>query len=257
MSKVEWHELPVSDGEIYPHFQLLNPKACAGWVERIDALKAHWTPRSGGLFFTLGTAGYLDAPDAASAEAYSSEYMPPDHYYTQIAVTNPLLEAHFSDLHQQVAKGLEKALGRPVSYCEDKALPGFHIFPDAAEFAEQSNHVPHYDRQFSNLDWSTEPGADFTRSLSFTLTLDLPASGGGLKLWRLNYYRMMELSKEEAIAKLRTTPCDTITYEIGGVICHSGNELHQIVPWRARPGERRITMQGHGLLTDAGWRLYW
>lgn len=241
----------------YPAAALLDADECRALVARIDALREHWTERSAGRFYTLGTVAYLDAPDAASARAYGADYHEPDQYYRSLQRTNPVLAAHFSELHQRLAACLAELLGAPTAYAPDLALPGFHIFLDSPDFAVQANHVPHYDQQYRHLRWPNPEAIDFRRSLSYTMALELPAAGGGLKLWRLDYYEMIQLPKEEAKARIRGQSYDVVAYHPGRLVCHTGNELHQILPWRAAPGERRITLQGHGLLIDGVWQLYW
>ena len=237
------------------HF--LSEKACAEAIQTIDDLRTHWLSRSNAELYTLGAAAYLDALEPRWAKHFGKPETDPAQYYQNAQQYNPILQSHFGWLYDTMVQFLEDKLHAPVSYREDLAWPGFHIFLHSPANAFGATHVPHFDRAFVTLNWDTSSHVDFKQTLSFTLTLQLPQIGGGLKLWDVEYDQVTQLPKEEAKALVRAQKSQLVPYEVGGLICHSGNQLHQISPWKSQPEDRRITLQGHGLLCDGVWILYW
>ena len=48
-----------------------------------------------------------------------------------------------------------------------------------------------------------------------------------------------------------------VPYTIGKLMYHTGHVLHQIIPgYKLQDGDRRMTLQGHGIKCDGIWRLY-
>jgi len=237
---------------------VISPAECATVVRKIDSLRDHWISRDGIGMFTLGAAAYLDAPDPKSMRAYGMKRATDEPYEALVDRLNPILLENFADLYMRVADQLAEEFQVSVSYRDGLALPGFHVFTESAFYAKQANHVPHFDRPFTTLNWGNDAGhLDFRRSLSFTLTLALPAAGGGLKTWDVSYDDVTSVSPGEAKKRITESKLTTLPYSIGGMICQTGNELHQIAPWQASPGDRRITLQGHGLFHEESVFLYW
>ena len=122
----------------------------------------------------------------------------------------------------------------------------------------------HFDLQYQRTWPQDAPGADFTRPLSFTLSIRLPQRGGGLNVWEVTYERFMRFYNR---LDGRVQPMDITVhcsepmrhpYSVGGLSLHSGHLLHQIAEIDAvMPGDERITLQGHALFAQGAWRLYW
>jgi hypothetical protein len=235
---------------------VFTAEECAHIAHCVNALAPHWIERKPGALHTLGTAAYLDVPDAKTSEHFAMP-IDPALYYRRTAELNPLLREHFGRVHERLADSLAAHLGAPCRYTTRCALPGFHIFSAAPEWSAQAAHVPHFDRQFAGLDWRASGEIDFHRSISFTLAVKLPVEGGGLKTWEVDYYALMAMPIEQRKDFIRAQPRTLHTYRVGGWVCHSGNALHQIAPWQCHPGDQRITLQGHGLFYDGAWNLYW
>jgi hypothetical protein len=107
------------------------------------------------------------------------------------------------------------------------------------------------------VSWEDHPGIDFREAISITLPIRLPASGAGLRVWDLSLFEIQSRSRDEARALARAAPSHVHTYRAGELVCHRGHLLHQVAPWPSRPGDERITLQGHGLHYDGAWHLYW
>ena len=46
-------------------------------------------------------------------------------------------------------------------------------------------------------------------------------------------------------------------YTVGKLFYHTGHVLHQIIPgYKLQEGDRRITLQGHGIKCDGKWIIY-
>lgn len=147
------------------------------------------------------------------AAAYLDE---PQEYEALASEMNPVLE-QFRWVYQR----LERALGvKDLRY--GPALPGFHLF-DYSPGAEASIHVdtPH-ERVTEFKD------TDIQDTFSFTVAVQQPSEGAKLRIWD------PELSTHQ--------------YKLGELFVHSGKQLHQIVN-NLQPGEQRITLQGHGIIT--------
>lgn len=235
---------------------VFTPDESARIARRVNELREHWIERKGGTLHTLGTAAYLDVPDATTAQHFGI-VADSALYYRRVAELNPLLRENFGWVHERIAASLAAHLGAQCRYTARCALPGFHVFSESPDWAAQAAHVPHFDRQFSALDWQATDEIDFRRSISFTLAVKLPEEGGGLRTWEVDYYQVMAMPLDERKEFIRAQTSALHLYEVGGWVCHSGNALHQIAPWHCHPGDQRITLQGHGLFYDGAWNLYW
>ena len=216
-------------------------------IHQIDGLSAHWEQRHRHLpFYTLGAASYLDSSKALNAR-----------YYQKANHLNPILEHHFAWLYALVIPAIHQVTGRRCQLAEDQALPGFHIFLAHPQFLQPvaSKHV---DLQHTTLNWQQL----LKRStLSFTLALELPRSGGGLNTWPVS--QEVLLTDRFWSTKLGSTDIEDeptfIQYKPGDMVIHSGELLHQIAPLNElEASDRRITLQGHGVLSHENtYLLYW
>lgn len=143
--------------------------------------------------------------------------------------------------------------------------------------------VVHYDLQhrFLSEHWRKYKSFDFDKTLSFTIPVMMPASGTGINLFKLDRVRSKKDSSEffknggedvqtqrsnDPICLKRLQNLDvtedrekfSVEYKKGVCFYHTGKILHQanITRENMRPGEHRITIQGHGVLCDGVWRLY-
>lgn len=225
---------------------LLDAEQASTLRAQVFDLKDQWTRRHPSApFYTLGAASYLDAAQEGG-EAYERK----------AAMCNPWLSAHFQGLYDRLLATLTEHLGRPVSYAEGFALPGFHIYLADERFCGPVASV-HYDLQYSRLDWASRGGYVPNQHVSMTLPIALPGHGSGLAHWpirSLNSFRDDEERQRFQRDERRFQP-----YTVGELVFHSGHMLHQSVLMEsARPGEDRITLQAHAALTKHGeYLVYW
>ena len=224
---------------------LLGAADSLALAERVMGLKDWWIQRHPeGPFYTLGMASYMDA---TSAEAHA-------RYLAYAERLNPVIREAFGPLLQQVCDALAGRLGEPVQLAEHQALPGFHIFLAHQAFAQPVARI-HCDLQHQLLDWGGTVPED---NLSFTLPVDLPATGGGMDVWPIEQADWLALAPPERKARLAETPSAPVPYDTGTLVLHSGRMLHRIAATPGiREGDRRITLQGHGARIDGHWHLYW
>jgi hypothetical protein len=224
--------------------EVLTPAECDQVREQIHALEPEWIRRhAGSPFFTLGAASYLDKDEV---------------YYDRAQQNNPLLTQHFGWLHERVMEKLQGHLKAPVSFYERFALPGFHVFGGSKALLQMGNASVHCDVQYNRLDWSGLSDPDFENPLSFTLTIKLPQSGGGLRVWDIQYAEIAGRSAEELRPIFRERTRTLEPYTIGEMVLHSGHQVHQIAPVENITKEdERLTMQGHGIKCGDTWIIYW
>jgi hypothetical protein len=223
---------------------LLSGPESAQIVQKILGLSAHWLQRGPMDFYTLGAASYLDG--AWDAEPYRSRSLQ----------TNPILKQAFQPLYARLQHCLEQLLG-PVRFHPGLALPGFHIFASrprqamlqgTAAWARSGGSV-HLDLQYRMHDsfWQQFACVDWHQPLSFTLALELPAEGSGLRIWP-----DCRIPGEAAAEAAEFVP-----YRIGEMVLFVQPLVHQIAPVQTLTSrDRRITLQGHGLRCDGSWILY-
>lgn len=236
--------------------RVLDAAACASVHATVHALREHWIARDDVAFHTLGAALYLDAPTAETLALFGRSAPPADQYARRRDAGNAVLAAHFAPLYAALTAALRDLLDAEVRYAPGLALPGFHLYGHAAQYAEQAGHVPHFDRQYECTTWPASD-IDFASAISVTLPIRLPRAGGGLRTWPLSLADVQAVSAEEAKALARRARSRLHAYEPGELVCHRGHLLHQVAPWVSEPGDERMTLQAHGLYFDGAWQLYW
>jgi hypothetical protein len=229
--------------------ELLDAAECARLDGQVKELRAHWVPRGGDphSFFTFGAASYLDEPAEYPACA---------------AKLNPILRNGFGWLYSRLLDFLERRLRAPVSFAEGLGMPGFHIWLTPAIFTRPEASV-HFDLQYLRAWPEDAKDLDYSRPLSFTLPIRLPARGGGLNMWDVTFERYRRFHDR---LSTRMQPLDLTVllerirhpYTVGALAMHSGHQMHQIGEIdEVLPGDERITLQGHALFQRGEWKLYW
>ncbi|WP_186110336.1 hypothetical protein [Burkholderia gladioli] len=253
---------------------LLDEAAAAELVERLLDVEGFWIARHARLpFHTLGATNYYDITAN------------PARPYARLAARyNPFLLAEFGPLYAALAAALRERLGRPVAWLADTqpatALPGFHIFGADPAFAAREEHDVLHGDWFRQRDGEAFPGnpihvdtshlalgldaqarqaGDATplATLSFTLPLALPEGGAGMRLWDFGHEATRLDDRAAQQARLRRGPTRELAYRPGTLFLHSGTRYHQARGFPVRPGQYRITLQGHGAWLDGAWRLFW
>jgi hypothetical protein len=241
-------EILMRESHMFDRIDLLSDSECGEIRSAVYELRHLWISRDRHYpFFTLATASYLDAAAPGSAAAYCR----------MAAAHNSILQERFGWLYDRLQQALGQHLGAPALQCEDFAIPGFHIFL-AHELFQKSLASIHCDLQYQLLDWGDPASVDFTRPLSFTLSISLPKSGAGLNLWEIDQSEMATRTSWQKQSLIETRKKTFVPYKAGSMILHSGHRVHQIAPMtHAEPGEERITLQGHAILRGGAWQLYW
>jgi hypothetical protein len=212
-------------------------------LERVLSLRAHWTHRAGGSFFTLGAASYLDATPDRSA------------YDSRALVANSTLAGFFAGLLARIRFFFETFLDDAVSFDPKLALPGFHVymFDGSDRSCDDVSQRAHFDLQWMHLFAGVKPES----TLSFTLPIEIPTGGATMELWHVTYDHLVRL-KTSARSHAARHPSQALPYVIGRIVVHDGLLLHAVGRAEApAPRGLRVTLQGHGLRRRDGWTLYW
>jgi hypothetical protein len=233
------------------NLQFLTPNDCQRIRATLFELKQYWQARTPIVpFYTLGAASYLDA-DPTRMEGRNEGY-----YVSRAAHFNPILREHFGWLYDRLTVFLASRLGAPVTFRQNGGLPGFNLMFAHRAFQKITASI-HCDWQYRNLDWSWASIRD-PRAISFTLGISLPQEGSGINIWDLSEERIFSFSDDEMSEYLKSNPPLLFYYAVGYLALHFGHVLHQVpAPQNVQKGDERITMQGHGLLCDGIWYIYW
>lgn len=99
---------------------------------------------------------------------------------------------------------------------------------------------------------------DYRNHISYTLSIELPKSGGGMNIWDLHHTEIDQLSPAQIEALALSRRKEFYPYQLGKFALHSGHFIHQVAPAKnMQPDDRRITLQGHGICDRGVWHLYW
>jgi hypothetical protein len=228
------------------NISVLSDLDCKKACSILHSLKESWIHRHGfAPFYTLGSASYLDA----RGENHN--------YYNQAKVNNLILNESLEWFYRKLVNSLELYLQAPVNITKTLAIPGFHIYLGFKLF-ELSTSSIHCDLQYNLVNWEKPEQTDFENPISFTLPISLPQKGGGLNLWDITYQDTLRAGKQELKELAKTKRKTFYPYQIGQMIVHSGLTVHQAAIGKdLKPGEDRITLQGHGLFSQGSWQLYW
>ena len=224
-----------------PAVTVLTPDEAASVAEAVHEARDAWTERrpfavQHHVFHTLGAATYLDPPNA---------------YAAGTAATGPLLRARFSDLMAHVCAAVERATGKPARLAEGLAPPGFHIYRGNA-------NAPTGLRFGGTVHVDTPQRRDrfafpVSATLSLTLPVALPRSGGGMFWWRDVPPDLLQASAVPfAMAPDAFAWFDAhkrrVAYAPGAMVLHDGTTVHQVANDRPTDDDEwRITLQGHGV----------
>jgi hypothetical protein len=162
-------------------------------------------------------------------------------FYAECArATNRLLYNSYQDLYDRVADLFGDRYGRPVAFVDELAIPGFHLMRYARAGLYEGGGW-HYDQLAWQVPYFVEHAREVRGILNFTVPLAVPSGGTG-----------MDLVDEHAAAEAH------VAYRPGLLLFSEQEVLHRIGPSNClRPGEHRLTLQGHGVLFRGRVLLFW
>lgn len=246
---------------MFKQLKFLNDEESKLVYDSVYKLEQYWTHRSEDLsdlddipYYSLGASSYLDIIDPTNPEDVK-------RHQDLTAKMNPILWEEFHDLYKKLLIFIEESLGYKAIFHEGFALPGFHIFQSDILFESEFAPV-HTDLHYTLLDWQ---GAKFDpqNNISYTIPLRLPKHGGGVYFWDQCYEAPEGLSFEEHRDKMYSQELDDSTkhycsHKEGYAAIHSGNLYHQVAPYTdVQEDDERTTFQGHGVLIDDVYHLFW
>lgn len=216
------------------------------WIKRPG--KDPVTGRSLGYdYFTLFSASYVDVKARGGTLK---------KYRARAKRFNPLLRREFGPFYRILSKRLETLLGDETYFPEGFALPGFHVYVEKnGVFGLDGS--PHFDTQHLKLDWSKTPLPVLSEPISFTVPIILPSSGSGLQCWDTDYAEFATSGKTLP-QLIRGKRARYFRYSPGRIFLMRGLIAHKIPDVKiCKPGDLRITLQGHAIRTRRGWAVYW
>jgi hypothetical protein len=216
-----------------------------------------------------------------------NEYVNVKNFYNKILVEN------FNWVYDKIIQSIYDVYGEEseISEKSNMAFPSFHIFP-AFEGCENVWHPPHIDAiQHYHVDnlkniYKNVNENDF---LTITLSIKNPKNGAGLYYWDVPKNKKYSVADAKIYFKEiiyltnkiklvddddadhgfwdiyshkdyfeSVTKPKVIDYKEGYMILFKDPMLHQIMPFNVpyTLDEERITIQGHGIMCDGKWQLY-
>ncbi len=242
--------------ETFKRLECFTEGQCKEIVERLLEMKEHFTPRSHYPdntrvmeqdidFWTMGTSTYLDLESAHGIAAHK---------------TSQLMIDAFAEFYKMIIATLSAELNEPLFFNENYNIPGFHIFlgndniPRGIEYGGSIHRdYPHETSKFP---------FNFIRPITFTIMLEMPLNGASLNYWTdpdiSNAIRSSKFENLDSDLQVSVKDkCKSLEYKIGELILHDGTTLHQVANMvETTKEDRRISIQGHGVLTNEGYLLY-
>ena len=257
--------LKNQDVELHPEnigfFPVLSDKECSKVHEIVNECSRMWAPigrtyRTDHFLYTLGAATYIHGRKDVR------------RYRTAMLKYNGAMYDKFSFLYKILERKVSRHVGDAV-ISPDLGPPGFHVIgpkpgrtlsPQRIEDLNQTVAATHYDGQgliHQNV-WSKFKEVDFENLLSFTVTIALPFSGGGLDVWDENIPDSL-LPKMRVSKRPESLPI-FVPYTVGEAfffIAPVGRIKHRIANLGNCTGyESRVTLQAHGIKCDGVWQLF-
>jgi hypothetical protein len=170
-----------------------------------------------------------------------------DHYVRCARNDNPALYRYFRPVYERVATFFERRYGEPVMFAEELAVPGFHVF----EYVRAGSYDGggwHFDCLYQRAPFLSDRIAEIRGLANFTLPLEVPSGGTGMDL----------CDDEPGAVRPGGGAAVTVPYEPGVMVFTEREYWHRIGTSSClRDGERRVTLQGHGVHLAEGWLLFW
>jgi hypothetical protein len=221
---------------------ILNDYQCDEIVKKLYSLQTFWIPRYKShmvRFSTLGFASYLDE----------------NQHVDDIRIRNQIILENFSDVLDLVKDSLLPILGS-FEFDEHTPIPGFHIFESFEDGIDARDTKIHVDIPYQKYQFTKKfTNIDYDNPVNFTLTLELPTDGGGINMWDVvEDPTHFQLNYDSIVENLKTP--EYFAYNKGELSYFFGYPIHQIAKKSTIRGDRRITIQGHGLKCDNKWIIY-
>jgi hypothetical protein len=249
--------------------KVLNDEQCKTAVGIVDDLYEYWVRREPEPwdFYTIGSTSYQEGMTHS------------ERYTAQMNKMNPILKKNFEWIYDLVIEKLTEQIG-PCEIIDDLGHPGFHVLGHppgqlnnklTMKLSQKPLFKIHEDRPYAHqkarMVWAKFKDVTIHNSLTWTLLLESPKCGSGLAIWDESVLKQYDTNKElsDYVRGLshyqeylnHRPPDSVVSYNLGESFFFKGVLLHQIAPFISlEENERRITMQGHGLLCDGIWRIF-
>ncbi len=212
----------------------LPAESSARWVRGTCAARPEWTSDFGDDQFSLGRAFYTHLEQGRSAA-----------YFADAAASDARVERCAPGLQSSMRALAARLTGGQVHPRRGWCGAGVHVFPAHGHVALRGG-VIHFDTE-GLTDHQLSLG---TRALSLVCMLQPPVTGGGIRIWDVEY------EGEDAVAEEALgAPSGTAVYGVGDAVDFDSYRLHQIQPF---DGELdRISATLHLAEIDSGHWESW
>ena len=229
--------ITLGSAEVY-RLRLLTEQESAAVATALFAMPAPlraecWTSGDDGIT-TIGTPLYRTRDR-------------PSLYTERAKATNAALYDYFRELHERVARQFELHCRIPVAFVDELAIPGFHLF-EYSRAGRYGGGGWHFDQVARQVPYFVERWDEVEGILNFTLPLVVPSGGTGMEL------------RDQVPEEPSPGPggCFDIPYQAGVIVFNEHEYWHRIGPSTCRrDGERRLTLQGHGVRFRGRVLLFW
>lgn len=208
--------------------------------EKIYELREQWLPGASGVDFTVGRTWYT---------AIANDEM--DEYFDEAGSSRQLIQTSFPGLEELILDYCSALVNdEPVSIREGWAGPGFYILPPDTRTAKYGG-VPHIDCDGLQKELRNDLHVE---SYSFICPIQLPESGGNLRVWNTDYYQ--EHNKQAYLDDLKRPEGSStvIQYEVGALYAINSLQMHQIESCQGAID--RMTLTFHLAKLDNRWQLW-
>jgi hypothetical protein len=170
-----------------------------------------------------------------------------DAYTAAARAENRRLYTWFRPVHEATARFFERWSGIPVAYVDELSVPGWHVFAYSRAGAYDGGGW-HFDRLPAQVPYLVAHADEIRGIVNFTLPVTVPSGGTGMELRSDEFGSGRPGSGERAL----------IPYRPGVLVFTDRDYWHRIGPSVClRDGERRVTLQGHGVVFRGRLLLFW
>lgn len=203
------------------------------WAVGVQAARDAWVTDFDGAQFSLGRAWYTHLEQGRAAD-----------YFANVSASDATVERACPGLQAAMRELAASAVGAPVVAREGWCGPGVHVFPAGAHVAERGGDI-HFDTE------GLTPAHVAERAPAVTLVLMLrpPITGGGLRLWDVEYSGS-DAYEDEDLERPHVT-CD---YVAGDLLLIDSYRLHQIRPFAGSVD--RISATSHLAFVAGRWEMW-
>lgn len=224
----------VADGTLAMRLRgAIDASLAATWAAGVTGARAEWVSDFGGAQFSLGRAWYTHLEQGRAGD-----------YFANVAASDASVERACPALQVTLRALVSRVVGAKVTAREGWCGPGVHVFPAGALVSQRGGDV-HFDTEGLTPAHVT----DRAPALTLVLMLQLPVTGGGLRVWDVAYAGSDAYEDDDL-----DRPHVTAQYAAGDLIVIDSYRLHQIQPFTG--AKDRISATCHAAFVAGAWETW-